>query len=291
MAIHPTAIVSPKAELAADVEVGPYVIIEGCARIGAGTRIHARAHIGDHTDLGRENEIHIGAIVGHLPQDRKYQGKPSFLKVGDRNIFRENAWVHRGSAEGSSTVIGNDNYFMGGAHVAHNCTIGNGNTIASNALLAGHLEIEDRAYVSGNVVVHQFCRIGRLSFVSGLSAVGKDVPPFVTVGGRPAAVVGLNKEGLKRANIPTPVREALKTAYKLLFRSEMDIAQALDVIAASATSQEERHLVEFIRKSRQGPKARGICTAPRRHAQPGLEADGDEDGLATEEATSLLGMS
>jgi len=290
VAIHPTAIVSPQADLGADVEVDAYAIVEAHVRLGDRTRVHARAHVCEHTSVGPDCEIHPGVILGHIPQDKKFTGEPSFLQVGARNVFRENAWLHRGSAAGSATVIGDDNYFMGGSRVAQNCVIGNHVTLAPNLLLGGHVYVEDWAFISGNVVVHQFCRVGRASMVSGLSGVNQDVPPFLTVGGRPAAVLGLNGEGLRRAEIPDAIREQLKRAYRVLFRSELDLPAALDQVEADATSDEERHLVAFIRASRVGDHARGICQAPRRHHQPGLDAELD-DRLAAEEATALLGLS
>ncbi|MCI0341094.1 MAG: acyl-ACP--UDP-N-acetylglucosamine O-acyltransferase, partial [Planctomycetales bacterium] len=167
MAIHPTAIVSPKAEIASGVDIGPYCVVEANVKIGSGTRLHGRAHIFEHTEMGRDNEVHDGAILGNVPQDRAFKGAVSHVRIGDRNVFREGSWIHRGSAEGSATVIGNDNYLMGFAHVAHNCTLGDRVTLASNTLLAGHTTVEDRVFVSANVIVHQFSRIGQGAFVSG----------------------------------------------------------------------------------------------------------------------------
>lgn len=289
MAIHPTAIVSARAQLGADVEIGAYAIIEADTRIGDRTRIHARATVCQNTSLGPDCVVHPQVILGHVPQDKKFTGKPTYLRLGARNVFRENAWLHRGSAEGSATVIGDDNHFMGGSHVAHNCVLGNGITLAPNVVLGGHVEIEDGAWIGDIVAVHQFCRVGRLAEVSGLSGVGKDVPPFTVVGGRPASLLKLNSQGLRRAGFSDQVREALKRAYKRLFRPGLDLPAALDAIEASATTVEERQLVDFIRASRRGAR-RGHCHPPRRHHQPGLDAELDER-LATEEATTLLGLS
>ncbi len=286
MAIHPTAIISPKAEIASDVDIGPYCVVEGDVKIGAGSRLHGRVHIFEHTEIGRQNEIHDGAILGNVPQDRAFKGAVSYVRIGDRNVFREGSWVHRGSTEGSSTVIGNDNYLMGFAHVAHNCTVGNRVTLASNTLLAGHTTVEDRAFVSANVIVHQFCRLGQGALVSGLSALNKDVAPFMIAGGRPAVVIAVNVIGLRRAGVPPHIRDALKRAYKLLFRSEVPLAQALSLIESSATSAEERHLVEFIRASK-----RGIAGGRRKHVQPDLLPESDENGdlASAEEEPSFLG--
>lgn len=288
MAIHPTAIVSPEAELGPDVEIGPYVIVEAGARIGARTQIHARAQVCGPTQLGEDNVVHPGVILGHVPQDKKFSGKPSYLRIGHRNVFRENSWLHRGSAEASSTILGDENYLMGGAHVGHNCEVGNGVTLGPNILLAGHVEVGDHAVVSGNVVVHQFCRIGTMSMIAGLSGVGQDVPPYMVVGGRPAAVMGLNTTSIERAGVSEASQEALKAAFRLLFRSESDIAAAIDEIEANATTDEERLLVQFVRVSRD-ENHRGICRNPRKHIQPGLEPELD-DRLATEEATTLAGL-
>ncbi len=288
MAIHPTAIVSSEAELGPEVEIGPYVIVEAGARVGARTQLHARAQVCGRTELGDDNVVHPGVILGHVPQDTKFKGKPSYLRIGHRNVFRENAWLHRGSAEGSYTEIGDENYLMGGAHVGHNCEIGNGVTLGPNTLLAGHVFVQDHAVVSGNVVVHQFCRLGYMSLVSGLSGVGQDVPPFMVVGGRPAAVLGLNLVAIGRSGMPDDMRESLKRAYRLLFRSDLEITAALDEISAQATTDEERRLVEFVHTSRD-ENHRGICRNPRKHIQPGLEPEID-DRLATEEATTLAGL-
>jgi UDP-N-acetylglucosamine acyltransferase len=288
LAIHPTAIVSPEAELGAGVEIGPYVIVEAGARIGARTQIHARAQVCGSTEMGEENVVHPGVILGHVPQDTKFTGKPSYLRIGHRNVFRENSWLHRGSAERSSTVLGDENYLMGGAHVGHNCAVGNGVILGPNTLLAGHVEVQDHAMVAGNVVIHQFCRIGYMCAISGLSGVGQDVPPYMTVAGRPAAVLGLNVAGIDRAGLNGETRRVLEQVFNLLFRSDCDIATALAQIDAGATTDAERRVVEFVRIARD-EQHRGICRNPRKHIQPGLEPEID-DRLANEEAVTLLAL-
>ena len=253
--IHPTAIIDPTAELAEDVEVGPYVVIEGDVRIGPRTRLWPRAFVGRWTTVGADNQIHMGAVVGHEPQDVTYQGEASYLRVGDRNVFREYSYLHRGAKAGSETVVGNDNYLMATAHVAHNARVGNHVIMAPGSLVAGHVQVEDRVFLSGHIAIHQFCRIGTLAFVSGVSAVNQDVPPYMIAGGRPAEVSSLNATGLRRAGHDAAARRKLKEAFRHLFRSSMPLTEAiLSLEEEGDLSVEVRHLVDFIRSSK-----RGIC--------------------------------
>ena len=175
--IHPTAIIDPRAAIHAECEVGPYVVVDGPVKIGRGTRVMAHATLLGWTEIGEENEIHPGAVLGDAPQDKAYSGAESYLKIGDRNVFREFVQVHRGTAPGSATVVGSDNDLMAGAHAGHNCRLGNGIVLANNALLGGHVEVADRAFISGQCVVHQFVRVGELSLMRGLSGTSRDVPP------------------------------------------------------------------------------------------------------------------
>ncbi len=271
MVIHPTAIIDPKAEIGADVFIGPYVIIEGNVKIGRGTKIYARAHILGATEIGEDCQIHMGAIIGHEPQDLGFKDQESLLKIGHRNIFRENVTVHRGTQKGSMTYIGHDNYFMGGVHIAHNCTIGNKVILCNNALVAGYVQIEDQAFISGGVVIHQFTRIGKLAMISGWSALSKDVPPFLIAQGR-NCVKAINVVGLRRAGYPLSVRREIQRAFKTLFRSGLNIHQALSVLEAQELSPEVRYMVEFIKNSK-----RGICRGnPRRQTRISAEMEEDE---------------
>lgn len=260
MAIHPTAIVSPKAELDTSVEVGPHVIIEDHVRIGAQTRIWANAYLTGHTEIGCDNQIHMGAVIGHEPQDTHFQaGTRSYLKIGDGNIFREYCNVHRGTQPESVTLIGNHNFLMAAAHVGHNCVIGNEVVICNCALLAGHVVIGDRAFISGGVVIHQFIRIGRVALLSGNSRISMDVPPFLIVAER-NTVHGINLVGLKRAGLSAGAISQIKQLYRRFYRSGLSATHAL--AQASADPQfslpESQAFIEFVQTS-----PNGICPASR----------------------------
>jgi UDP-N-acetylglucosamine acyltransferase len=254
MPIHPTAIISPKAELDSTVEVGPNVIIEDNARVGAGTRILANAYIAGHTEIGRDNQIHMGAVLGHEPQDVKFDRTcRSYLRVGDRNIFREYCTVHRGTTSESATVIGNDCFLMACSHVGHNCAIGNNVIIANAVLLAGHVRVDDRAFISGGVVVQQFTRIGRVSMISGNSRISADVPPFMLVAER-NELYGLNVVGLKRAGINLKTVAELKQVYRMFFMAGLNVSQALAEASKPGTfaTPEAKEFIEFVRGSENG---------------------------------------
>ncbi len=251
--IHPTAIVSKKAEIDA-VEIGPYAIIEDDVAIGKGTKIMAHAYICSGTTIGRDCEIHMGAVLGHVPQHLQFEGGKSYLKAGDRNIFREYSSVHRGFKEGSSTVIGNDNFLMGFSHVAHDCRIGNNVVICNGALVAGHVVAEDKVFISGNVTIHQFIKIGTLAMIGGLARVNKDVMPYMLIEGD-SEVCSLNLVGLKRSDINEKAKAQIKNIYKLIYRSGLNVSHALEEIAkVSNLTDEAKHMVEFIKSSE-----RGIC--------------------------------
>lgn len=253
MAIHPTAIIDPKAEIAPDADIGPNVVVEANVKVGKGVKVWANAYLCGWTEIGANCQIHMGAVIGHLPQDLSFKPQKTFLKIGKNNIFREYATVHRGTEPNSSTIIGDNNYFMGLSHVAHNCHIGNRVIICPAVLLAGYVTVEYKAFVSGGVGVHQFCRIGKLAMIGGLARVIKDVPPYMLVEGN-STVRALNTEGLRRADLPPDVREEIKSAYKLLYRSGLNTAQALEAIESQLKSDEVRYLIDFIKNSK-----RGIC--------------------------------
>ncbi len=251
--IHAMAIVDGAAEVAADAEIGAYSIIEGGARIGRKVKIWPHAYICRGTEIGEETQVHMGAVIGHVPQDLAHKGGPSYVVIGKRNIIREYATIHRGTKAGSSTTIGDDNYFMALSHVGHNCAIGNRVTIANGALLAGYVEVGDGAFISGNVVIHQFCRIGSLAMIGGFSGVNKDVPPYMLLRG-PSIVRSINLVGLRRAGFAREVIYKIKEAYRLLYRANLNIAQAVEDIKKLGPSRELQHLIEFIAHSK-----RGIC--------------------------------
>lgn len=258
--IHASAVIDPTAELAEDVEVGPYAVIEDGVKIGAGTRLMAHAFVGRRTVLGEENHLHIGAVVGHAPQDISTTGlEDARLIAGNRNVFREYCTIHRGSRDGKVTRLGDGNLIMTQAHIAHDCQIGNEIILAGGALVAGHVKIEDRAFISGNVAIHQFCQIGTLAMCAGMARVNKDVPPYFMVKGD-SKVHGLNVVGLKRAGIDDQHRRLIRQAYKTLYRKGLRLSQALQRMEATLShSPHVRHIMEFVRNSK-----RGICPHHRR---------------------------
>lgn len=253
MAIHPTAHVHAGARIAADADIGPNVFVDEHVIVGPRTRVMANAVLTGWTEIGADNIIHFGAVLGHEPQDMAYKGEETHLKVGNHNVFREYVLIHRGTAPGSATVIGDHNLFMGYSHAAHNVKVCNGVTVANATQLAGYVEVGDNAFISGGVMVHQFCRIGRLAMVSGLSAMNQDVPPFMTAGGRPCAVSGINVVGLRRAGFDAAARERIKGAYKILYRSNLLHGPALERIEAEIEPAPEiLQFLDFIKKSKKG---------------------------------------
>lgn len=252
--IHPSAIIGKRARLGERNEIGPGCVIEDGTVLGSRNALWMNVYVGPGTTIGDGNQIHMGAILGHLPQDAAFSGAPSSTTIGHRNTIREYVTIHRGTKEGSSTVLGDDNFLMANAHLGHNCEVGNRTTLVNLATLAGYCVVEDGAVLSGMVVVHQFTRIGRLAMVSGLSAVTKDVPPYLLCGGRPAVIQGLNAVGIRRAGIAAPVREEIKRAYKLLYREGLNVRHALEAIERSCRSPEVQAMVEFVKQA-----TRGIC--------------------------------
>ena len=215
--IHPTSVIGPDVELAAGVEIGPLCLLDGKIRVGPRTRLIGHVTILGITELGADNVLHPGAVIGDEPQDLTYTGVARSVKIGDRNIFREYTTVHRGCEHGDVTIMGDDNFMMQNAHVAHDCRIGNSTIIAGGALLAGWVELGDRALVSGNCVVHQYTRIGRLAMMRGLSRTSRDVPPFCIMDGT-HTLRGINVVGLKRAGVPTKSIQALRKAFTIALR-------------------------------------------------------------------------
>jgi UDP-N-acetylglucosamine acyltransferase len=227
MRIHPTAIVSEKARLGPGVLLGPYSVVEDEVEIGEGTEIRAHAIVKRFTVLGAGNVLHEGSIVGGEPQDVAFNGAESRLLIGHRNRIRENVTIHRASKPGASTVVGSDCFIMAGAHVAHDCRLGDGVILANNVALAGHAQIDDRAFLSGGVVVHQFCRIGRIAMIGGNSKIVQDCLPFVTTDGAPGRACGLNLIGLRRSGAKAADIQVLKKAYRLLLRSGLSLEESL----------------------------------------------------------------
>ena len=264
MEIHETAVVSPRAELAPDIRVGAYALIEDDVQIGAGCEIGAHAVIKRFTTLGRRNRVYEHAVLGGEPQDIKFRGEASRLLIGDDNLIREFVTIHRANGEGEVTLVGSRNFLMIGVHVAHNCIVGDDNIFANGVALAGHITVEDHVFLSSDVGAHQFVRMGRYAMVGGKSKIVQDVLPFFTTDGNPARARGLNSVGLRRAGFALEERRSLKRAYQLLFRSSLPLADAL-VALEEMDDANVRHLASFIRGSRRGfTRARAVSgeTAP-----------------------------
>jgi UDP-N-acetylglucosamine acyltransferase len=246
--IHPTALVDPAAELAADVEVGPYSIVGPHVRVGAGTVIGPHAVVTGRTTLGARNRIFQFASVGEIPQDRKYGGEPTTTVIGDDNVIREYVSIHAGTAQDrGTTTIGNGNLLLAYVHVAHDCVVADNTTFSNNSQLAGHVTVDDWAVLGGFAAIHQFVRIGAHAFIGGGSILVQDVPPFVTVSGYPAAPRGTNTEGLRRRGFSDEDIAAVRRAYKTLYREGLSFEDAKEALArVAATSPVLRPLVEFL---------------------------------------------
>lgn len=253
MAIHPTAIIDPRAKLAAGVSIGPYAVIEKDTEIGEDSDIRAHAVIKRFTTLGPANTVHEGAVLGGEPQDLGFVDCRSFLRIGAHNRIREGVTMHRGTRPESETIVGSNCFIMANAHVAHNCNLGDNVIIANNVALAGHVDIQDRVFISGGVVVHQFCRIGRLAMIGGNSKIVQDCLPFVITDGVPGRARGLNIVGLRRAGLKPDGLANLRQAYRLLLRSGLRLDEAI----ASLEPLDDplvAHLIAFVRDS-----SRGFC--------------------------------
>lgn len=252
--IHPTAVISAEAELADDVVVGPYVVIENKVRIGPGCILRPYVHLCGPMVIGCRNLIFSGVVLGERPQHTKYNDEPTATEIGDDNIFREHVTVHRGTTESWKTRIGNGNFFMANSHVAHDCVVGNNCILANGALVGGHAVLNDNAYLSGNAALHQFARMGRLSLISGTSASTKDVPPFVMIQGI-NVICGVNKVGMRRAGLTHEQIDAVRRAYYLLYRSNHLLSVALEKMTQEVGNVAPvAEMVQFIRESK-----RGIC--------------------------------
>jgi len=254
MTIHPTAIIDPKAEIDSNVEIGPYVVIDSAVKIKRGTRVMAHAYITGWTEIGADNEIHPGVVLGDAPQDKAYKGQETYLRIGDRNIIREHVQVHRGTTAGSATIIGNDNFLMATSHVGHNCKLGDNVILANGALLGGHVEVGNNVFLSGNCVVHQFVRIGDYALMRGLSGTSRDVPPYAIIDWQ-HTVRGVNVVGLKRAGFDDKRIRAIRAAFRILFRKGRNLSLAMKEVEESGRANRDvLALLEFIKSSK-----RGVC--------------------------------
>ncbi len=251
MSVHATAIVSPKARLGHDVSIGPYAIVEDGAVLGDGCEIRAHAVVKRCTRLGEGNRVHEGVVLGGEPQDLSFRGQETGLVIGDRNVIREGATIHRSTKEGGATVVGSDCFLMAYTHVAHDCRLGDHVIMATNVMLAGHVEIGDRAFLGGGAAVHQFCRVGRLAMLGGLAKVVQDCLPFVITDGNPARARGLNVVGLRRAGVPASQLRTVRDAYRLLARSGLRLEEALGSMASLQDPLVEE-MIGFVRGSKRG---------------------------------------
>lgn len=261
--IHPTALVDPGAEIGQGVRIGAYCVIGENVRIGDGTRIEPHVVVETNTSIGKDCVVMSGAVLGGPPQDYRFKGEQSFLRIGDSNVIREYVTIHRASGEGEATVVGDNNMLMAYCHVGHNCSLGNGITMANTVGISGHVIVEDKVVFGGIVGVHQKVRIGKLAMVGGFSKVVQDVPPFVVADGRPAKVYDLNVIGLRRNGVGPKARSGLKLAYKLLYRSNLNRSQALEAIKGEVEPSDElQYLLDFILSVRLGFGGRQL-EAPR----------------------------
>ena len=252
--VAPTARIHPDAVIGPGVRVGEYCVIESDVAIGAACVIEPYVYVKRWTSMGERNEISAGTVLGTDPLDKGFTGQRSYLRIGNGNKIREHYTISRGTEPESVTEIGDENYIMTAGHIAHNCRIGSRTVIASCALVAGYVEVEDQAFISGGVVVHQFSKIGRLAMIGGNTRVNSDAPPFFLYAGHDIVARGLNLVGLKRAGFKASQVAPIKQAYRLLYRCGLKLEDALARIEAEAATPETLHLTAFIRRS-----SRGIC--------------------------------
>ena len=252
--IHPTAIVSSKAELASDVSVGPYAVIGDDVELGSGTSIGSHAVVSGPTTIGKGNKVYQFASIGDDPQDKKYAGEPTKLIIGDNNTIREYCTISRGTTQDQGeTVLGDDNWIMAYVHIAHDCIIGSHTIMANNATIAGHVHVGDWAIFGGFSGVHQFCKIGAHSFLGMYSGVNRDVPAYTMVSGQPSVPKGINSEGLKRRGFDTDQVRNIKNAYRIVYRQGKKLNEAIDEIAALVATQPELEVfLESLRSSERG---------------------------------------
>jgi len=250
--IHPLAVIHPSAKLGHNVTVGPFAVIEANVAIGHNCTIESRAVIKHDTTLGDNNHIFEGAVLGGLPQHVRIPERPGSMIVGSGNTIRENVTIHRAMEEGHLTIVGNNNLMMVCAHIAHDCHVGDNVIFANNCMMAGHVTVEDRAFVSGGVAVHQFCRIGRMAMVGGQARIVKDIPPFVTIDGGSGYVVGLNTIGLRRNGATTAEISQLKAAYRLVYRSNLKWNEIVDRLGRDFRNGLAAHFYEFFLGTHRG---------------------------------------
>jgi len=257
--IHKTAIIHPKAKLDTTVQVGAYAVIDEGVEIGAHCVVESHTYFTGNTKIGAHNQFHAGCVIGDAPQDLKYKGEPTRLRIGDHNIFREHFTAHRSTTMEGETVIGSHNFFMASSHVGHNAAVGNHVILVNGALLGGHTAVYDRAFISGNCLVHQFCSVGTLAMMQGGASVTQDLPPFTTAAYGVNKLCGLNIVGLRRAGFTPEQRLELKKIYHLIFRRKKNLASAIEEVQKKFSSHAAKTVVDFVLRSK-----RGVCTGTTR---------------------------
>ena len=256
--IHSLSYVHPDAELAEDVEVGPFCYVEANVKIGAGSRLDSHVTIKGGTVMGENNFVAQGAVLGGDPQDRKYKGEPTWLHIGDRNVFREYVTIHRATGEGLSTRVGSDCYIMAYCHLGHNVTMEDSVTLANNVGVSGHVTIETMVTFGGMVGVHQYARIGKVAMVGGMTRVARDVPPYVMISGAEQEILDINAVGLRRIGVSPSARLALHKAVKLLYRSEIGLTKAMETVRREVPLTEEvQYILAFEERRFRGRMGRG----------------------------------
>ena len=251
--IHATAVVDPKAEIAEDVEIGPLCVIGPDVKIGKGCKLISHCSVIGHTTLGEDNTLYPFVSLGTPAQDYEYQGHRSYLKIGNKNVFREGFTGNCGTKPETETIIGDGCFFMANSHVAHNCIVGNGVIMANDALIAGYSEIGDKAILSGHTAVHQFCRVGRMSMIGGNVAISKDLPPFMMAFTKSNTVSSFNLIGLKRSGVSKESLKAIKELYRIFYRSNLNIKNATEKVEAEVEMVPEVvEFLEFVKSSKRG---------------------------------------
>ncbi len=252
--IHPTAIVHPKAKLDGTVQVGPYAVIDEGVELGPHCVVGPHVYLTGLTTAGPHNRFFAGCVIGEAPQDLKYKGEPTRLRIGDYNTFRESSTVNRATTPEEDTVIGSHNLLMACTHIAHNCVLGNGVIMANGALMAGHVTVGDRAVISGNCLIHQFVRVGTLAMMQGGAAISQDLPPFSVAANGPNTMCGLNTVGLRRAGFTPEQRMEIRKVYRMLFRSGRNLREAVAQARTEFNGGPVRIMLDFVATTK-----RGIC--------------------------------
>ena len=263
--IHPTAIIHPQAKLDSSVHVGPYAVIDADVELGADCIVGPHVYLTGVTKVGAGNQFHAGCVIGDAPQDLKYAGTPTRVNIGDNNVFREHVTVNRATKPEDATVVGSNNFIMAGAHIGHNCVVGSHVIIANGTMLGGHVTVQDRAFISGSCLLHQFSRVGTLAIMQGGAGISKDLPPY-TVARGVNGICGLNVIGLRRAGFSAADRLELKKLYHALFRSGKNFTEAVAEAPQFFSSHGAKTMLEFITNAK-----RGVCAD--RGAAGGGEAE------------------